>query len=270
VVTLDLTIRPSYHTTIEETACNEYTWEGETYIESGEYTRQFTSADGCDSTLTLLLSIGHPSESELWETSCGPYHWENETFSESGDYTREFQSSHECDSLVTLHLTVLDTTLVTSNSNPDFCNTGETVLSVTGNFDTYVWNTGEVATTIIVNRSGYYSVTASNEACERTAHLEVPQCIPNLLLPNAITPSRNDGHNDVLALSEYDRSQISEFSIAIYNRWGGLTFWSNDKYFQWDGTKDGKLEVGTVYNYVIQYADHNGKHYRITGSVTVL
>ncbi len=270
VVTLDLTIRSAYHTTIEETACNEYTWEGETYTESGEYHRPFTSADGCDSILTLVLSIGHPSESELWETSCGPYRWGNETLSESGDYTREFQSSHECDSLVTLHLTVLDTTLATSNSNPDFCNTGETVLSVEGNFDTYVWNTGEVAPTLIVNRSGHYSVTASNEACERTAHFEVPPCIPNLLLPNAITPSRNDGHNDVLTLSEYDRSQISEFSIAIYDRWGGLAFWSNDKNFHWDGTKDGKLEVGAVFNYLIQYTDHNGKHYRITGSVTVL
>ena len=270
VVTLTLTILPRKETFVEVNACNEYTWEGETYTESGEYAHTYTSADGCDSISILRLSIGYPAVGEVWATSCGPYPWQGEIISESGDYTKTIPSSHDCDSTVTLHLTVIDTTITAHNSNPNFCTTGETTLSVDGHFDTYVWSTGEVAPSISVTESGYYSVTASNNTCERTVGFHVPQCTPILLLPSAITPSNHDGLNDSFHLSEYDRTQIVEFRIYIYNRWGELVYVSDDKYFEWDGTFKGKWHLNTVYSYVLHCTDHNGKPYRVTGSITVL
>lgn len=251
-------------------ACEQYVWEGDTLTESGDYVKDLTSSHGCDSTVTLHLNIGHPEEEEFWETSCGAYVWNGETFDESGDYTRYFTSTHECDSAVTLHLTVVDTTLLTSNSNPEFCDLHETVLSVEGNFDNYVWSNGETAPSISVTESGRYTVTASNQACERTAFFEVPFCPLNILLPNTITPSKSDGLNDILQLSDYDKTQIGDFSITIYDRWGGLVFYSEDKDFRWDGRKDGKLAVNAVYNYILRCTDRKGKPYVYKGSVTVL
>lgn len=256
----------------EETvfSCERYIWDGDTLTESGDYVKNFVSQDGCDSTVTLHLNIDHPSENEIWETSCGSYFWNNATIYKSGDYTNTFTSTGDCDSIVTLHLTIVDTVLRSYNSNPDFCTTEETTLSVEGDFDSYIWNTGEVGPSINVTASGFYSVTASNEVCERTAKFQIPYCLPHLYLPTAITPGKADGLNDYLSLSDYDKSQISEFNIDIYNRWGELVFTSNDKNFRWDGSRNGKYFIDTVYNYVLRYTDHHGKPYRILGNITVL
>ena len=270
VVTLHLTVLPRYSHTVEKYACEQYVWEGDTLTESGDYTKSYASVDGCDSTVTLHLSIGYPAEDEVWLTVCGEHVWNGETFTESGDYVKYFSSIHDCDSMVTLHLTVLDTFLRTSISNPDFCTTHETEISVQGNFDDYLWSTGEVGTAILVTESGLYSLTASNAVCQQVERFQIPFCPLNILLPNAITPSKSDGINDFLALSDYDKSQIGEFSIAIYNRWGELVFWSDDKNFRWDGRKDGQLTVDVVYNYLIRCTDRNGKAYLFRGNVTVL
>lgn len=269
-VTLFLTVLPRYHNTFTKYACEQYTWDGDTYTESGDYTKSYTSVLGCDSTVTLHLSIGHPAEEEVWETVCGRLVWNGETFPVSGDYIRHFSSMHECDSMVTMHLTVLDTFLHTSVSNPEFCTTRETELSVEGNFDNYVWSTGEVGTAIFVTESGLYTLTASNSACQQVELFNIPYCPLNILIPNAITPSKSDGLNNFLSLSEFDKNQIDDFSITIINRWGELVYQSNDKNFVWDGRKDGKLMVNAVYNYIINCTDHNGKPYVFKGSVTVL
>ena len=269
-VTLHLTVLPSYHDTLTQYACERFVWFGDTLTESGLYTRHFETQHGCDSIVTLHLDIGYPAEEEFWETSCGAYVWSGETIPESGVYLRYFTSVHDCDSAVTLHLTVVDTTLWSSNSNPEFCDLHETVLSVGGSFDNFVWSSGETAPSIMVTESGLYTVTASNYACERTVAFPVPFCPLNILLPNAITPSKGDGLNDALYLSEYDKNEIGDFSIAIFNRWGEQVFYSEDKHFRWDGRKDGKLMVNVVYNYLIRCTDRKGKPYVYKGSVTVL
>ena len=74
----------------------------------------------------------------------------------------------------------------------------------------------------------------------------------------------------MLCLSEFEKSLIGEFSIAIYNRWDELVYWSDDKNFRWDGRRDGKLVVGAVYNYLIRCTNRDGKAYVYRGSVTVM
>ena len=46
-------------TDVYDTACDSYTWNGQTYTQSGEYTRQFVTALQADSTVTLHLTIYH-------------------------------------------------------------------------------------------------------------------------------------------------------------------------------------------------------------------
>jgi len=270
IITLNLAVLPMYQHEFSERTCEAYLWNDEEYTESGEYTQTFLTVDGCDSVVTLQLAIGFPEEKEETMVSCGSYTWANSTFTESGEYDHIFTSSYGCDSVVTLHLTVVDTFLRTFESNPDFCDTRETVLSVEGSFDNYVWSTGETAAAIFVTESGTYSVTASNYACERVANIIIPNCPLILYLPNAITPGRKDGLNDVLHLNEYTQNMIGDFSIDIYNRWGELVFFSNDKNFSWDGTFKGKLLTDTVFDYIIRCTDRNGKPHLFKGSITVL
>jgi len=91
-----------------------------------------------------------------------------------------------------------------------------------------------------------------------------------IYLPNAITPTRNDGLNDYFCLPEVYRPLISTFEIKIYNRWGTLVYHATDKNFQWDGRINGKIYFNTVYSYRIDFEDIIGRPYILRGIITIL
>ncbi|MBR4787920.1 MAG: VCBS repeat-containing protein [Bacteroidales bacterium] len=91
-----------------------------------------------------------------------------------------------------------------------------------------------------------------------------------LYLPNAITPSKADGQNDYFFIPEKIRSQMDDFKIVIYNRWGEMVFYSTDKAFAWHGDYKGKIFYNSVYRYVIRYSDHFGEEFTVNGTITVL
>ena len=89
------------------TACDSYVWNDSTYSESGDYLQTFTKANGCDSIVTLHLTIYESTTSEFTITTPEPcYTWYGIDYCESGDYTQTLQTVHGCDSVVTLHLTI--------------------------------------------------------------------------------------------------------------------------------------------------------------------
>ena len=87
-------------------ACGSYVWRGTTYTESGDYNFTKHLSNGCDSILTLHLTINQSSEREFSHTACGSYIWNGVTYDESGDYVQNIAASNGCDSIVTLHLTI--------------------------------------------------------------------------------------------------------------------------------------------------------------------
>ena len=107
--TLHLTVLPTYHLTVNQTACESYTWNDQTYDESGEYTQNLTSIHGCDSIVTMLLTIMQPDTTILADTACGSFTWNDETYEQSGVYTQTLQNVHHCDSVVILDLVILPT-----------------------------------------------------------------------------------------------------------------------------------------------------------------
>ena len=68
---IDYTVHPVYSTTDSVTATGSYLWEGTEYSESGIYTIDYTTVMGCDSTLTLVLTIIEDTTAispiDLWE-----------------------------------------------------------------------------------------------------------------------------------------------------------------------------------------------------------
>ncbi|MBR5982177.1 MAG: hypothetical protein IK025_00440, partial [Bacteroidales bacterium] len=110
VVTLHLTVNHSNTGIDEQTACDSYEWiDGVTYTEStNEPTFTLTNAEGCDSVVTLLLTINNSNSGIDEQTACDTYTWiDGNTYTESTtEPTFMLTNAEGCDSVVTLHLTV--------------------------------------------------------------------------------------------------------------------------------------------------------------------
>ena len=108
--------------------------------------------------------------------------------------------------------------------------------------------------------------------CDSVIHVTISVAVADitLYLPNAITPSKSDGVNDVFSLPERTQNQIADFEIMIFNRWGEMVYHSTDKGFQWSGEHKGKTFYDNVYQYVIHYSNAFGKWFTKKGTVTVL
>ncbi len=110
IVTLDLTILESTSGTDVKEACDSYTWiDGVTYTSSNN-SAQWTleNAAGCDSIVTLDLTILESTESELNITECDTYTLNGIEYDESGVYTQSLENAAGCDSTITLNLTILE------------------------------------------------------------------------------------------------------------------------------------------------------------------
>ena len=117
------------------------------------------------------------------------------------------------------------------------------------------------------------SITYQSEyGCDSIIYVTIQIAVTEitLYLPNAITPSKSDGVNDGFFLPEKAQSQIDDFEIMIFNRWGEMVFYSTDKNFCWHGECKGKTFYDNVYQYVIHYSNHFGKKFTAKGTITVL
>jgi hypothetical protein len=93
-----------------QTACGSYTWiDGITYTESNSTaTFTLTNAAGCDSVVTLHLTIFNPVHTAVTAEDCGSYVWNGMTYTVSGDYTYEHLDANGCTQVDTLHLTIFN------------------------------------------------------------------------------------------------------------------------------------------------------------------
>ena len=90
------------------TACDSYTWiDGVTYTSSNN-TAQYTltNAAGCDSVVTLNLTINHSVYDTIVDTAINEYTWNGEIYTQSGVYEYVAQTATGCDSIVVLILTI--------------------------------------------------------------------------------------------------------------------------------------------------------------------
>ena len=106
LVTLHLWVKEIRYYEFEETVCDSYTWNNETFTTSENITRHFTSSIGCDSVVTLHLTVNKSVQNEFSDIACDEYQWNEETYTTSGDYVQHFNTVNGCDSMVTLHLTI--------------------------------------------------------------------------------------------------------------------------------------------------------------------
>ena len=159
---LSLTVNSVVTSTSNRTVCSNqlpYSWNGNNYAGAGSYTVTLTSAAGCDSIATLILTVSSVTSSITNRTVCSnrfPYLWNGNSYPASGTYSITLSNSNGCDSVATL---VLNSTPVTTSS---------TNVGVCSNQLPYSWNGNNYA------GAGNFSVvlTGSN-GCDSVATLRL-------------------------------------------------------------------------------------------------
>ncbi len=148
VVTLHLTIsnQPT-SSVVTVSACSSYTWHGTTYtVSTNTATWTTTNANGCDSVVTLHLTISNqPTSSVVTASACSSYTWHGTTYTISTNTaTWTTTNANGCDSVVTLHLTINDPTssMTTISACSSFTWHGNTYTAST---NTATWTTTNAA-----------------------------------------------------------------------------------------------------------------------------
>ena len=96
--------------------CETYTWNGNIFDSTGIYVDTFSSIIGCDSVVTLNLTIYNNSFSYDTLNVCDGILWNGVFLDSSGQYLDTLTNSSGCDSLVYLDLTI------NSNSSYNYIN----------------------------------------------------------------------------------------------------------------------------------------------------
>ena len=83
------------NTNFSNTSCDSYFWDGIEYSSSGQYTNIYTDINGCDSTVTLDLTINYSDTTTTQITACDSFTWDGLLYTSTGvDYSSYFDLSH--------------------------------------------------------------------------------------------------------------------------------------------------------------------------------
>ena len=96
----------AFDTVLVLDACDSLVWQGETYTSTGDYRFVLSTIEGCDSIVTLQLTIHYSVDTAIYLNTAFPFIWNGIWCDTTGVYTQSFQDMYGCDSTVTLYLTV--------------------------------------------------------------------------------------------------------------------------------------------------------------------
>lgn len=157
VVTLNLSVIPPKFDTIAATICSgrSYAFGPNNYTASGQYSRVVQAQSGCDSTVTVNLTVTPPIEDTMDVTVCfgGSYTLGATTYTASGTYRQAFVTPGGCDSNMTVNLTV--SPQITSSVNAAICQG-----------DTYTLGTQSLTT-----GGNYQEIFTAADGCDSTVSL---------------------------------------------------------------------------------------------------
>ncbi len=148
------------------TSCGAYTWtNGVTYTSSNNTAKDtFVNAAGCDSIVTLNLTINYSSSFTDNITACNSYTWTNGvTYTANNNTaTDTFINAAGCDSVVTLNLTLIDRDKLISTQPEDQSvdvnrSTNFIVVSGYDSVATYQWQLDDGAGFKDLSNVGQYS-----------------------------------------------------------------------------------------------------------------
>jgi hypothetical protein len=173
IITINLTITNSTSSAQNIAACDSYTVPSGsmTYTASGAYNDTLTNMAGCDSIITINLTITNSSASTQTVTACDSYTVPSGsmTYTASGTYTDIITNTAGCDSTITINLTIntVDTSITATDP----------VLTANATSASYQWIdcsnnqpiAGETGQSFIAAVNGTYAVIVTENSCTDTS-----------------------------------------------------------------------------------------------------
>jgi hypothetical protein len=157
IITINLTINSSVSSSISPTTCGKYNSPSGKYswTTSNTYMDTIKSYNGCDSIITINLTIKSSVTSSISPVGCGSYTSPSGkyTWNTSNTYMDTVKSYNGCDSIITINLTI--STNTTSSISPTACNS---YTSPSGK----VWSISKAYTDTIKNANGCDSIITIN------------------------------------------------------------------------------------------------------------
>ncbi|MCR4856680.1 MAG: T9SS type A sorting domain-containing protein [Bacteroidales bacterium] len=246
--TKTVSVNPTYNIPLTHSICQgeSYNFYGQNLTTAGTYTHTLQTVNGCDSVLTLTLTVkalptptitGNTSLCEGEATTLTAnggvtYAWSNAStgnsisVSQSGVYTVTATNAEGCSAPASITVTVNPVPTITVSGNTTLCAGNSTTLTASG-ADSYSWSTGDNTASVSISAFGVYTVTGTTTAgCSGTANVTV--------LVSQLPVITISGETDICA---------GESTTLTAN--GGETYlWS-------DGTTANTLTVGMAGTYQV-------------------
>lgn len=162
-------------------------------VEEGTHSVTVTSTDGCTASASItiveapfqpvitgddmicqtsevsVLDAGGPYTSYQWSANTGGATTQTVTVSTAGFYDVTITDLSGCVGVASFNVGNHPIPFVAITGNPDFCVGGQTQMDATPGF-TYLWNTNEMTSGIVINTPGDYTVTVTDaNGCTNTA-----------------------------------------------------------------------------------------------------
>ena len=195
VMTLHLIVNTTESTLVFDTICegDVYPFFGQLLYSTGVYTDTLFSSKGCDSVITLNLTVNplpHVSISgntsicqgqttTLSASGGGSYLWSNTStqtnisVSQSGTYTVTVTNTYRCSATSSVIVTVNPLPNVIISGDTTFCQRSSTTLTANGALN-YTWNNASTNPSITVSNADTYTVTGTDtNGCSNIANKTV-------------------------------------------------------------------------------------------------
>lgn len=291
IITVNLDVLQPTQSSMDEEICagDEYDFFGTLLTETTTAQHVLTNAVGCDSTITLNLTVNPLLEGFAEYTLCegeilGVYGLNAD---ETGIYEVRLPNEEGCDSLITIDLTI--------NAPEDLLELGEDIEIEFGDVIDIIpeFMADDLTNIMWVDQDGnllgtgrelndyktlvdqVITVTGEDSnGCTVADRIRIEvNLVVKIFFPNVFSPN-GDLNNDQFVF-KYNEAVVSVEEIQIYDRWGELLYVSSgatpsEGYMGWDGTFKGQYVNPGVYVYYVTVNIVDGSQRSYAGDVTVI
>ena len=195
IATKTVSVNPTYNIPLTHSICQgeSYNFYGQNLTTAGTYTHTLQTVNGCDSVLTLSLTVRplptptisgntilcQGQSTTLTANSGVSYLWSDAStnnsisVSQSGIYTVTATNAEGCSATANVTVMVNPLPTITVSGNTTLCAGNSTTLTASG-ADNYSWSTGDNTASVSISAFGVYTVTGTSTAgCSNTANVTV-------------------------------------------------------------------------------------------------
>lgn len=275
---LTLTVNTSTTATLNETICDGGTYispAGNSLTVGGTYTDTLSNIAGCDSIITINLTVNATSSSSITETACDSYTSPsgNYTWTNSGNYTDTLSNTNGCDSIIAINLTVHPVPMVPAITLVD------TVLSIPDTFAGYQWyqngvpvgnNTHTFTTT---TDDDYWVTVVDSNGCDGISAVITVTGLGVYIMPSAPTNlqvSQSPKTETAVVTLNWADNSANELDFVVERSVDG-TNWTEIDRLAADVTtfEDNMVSTSGTLHYRVGASNFGGIAYSNTAGITV-